>query len=298
MTGLFYLNFIISIIVYITIFTKKIKTMKKIFTLTIALSLFLISCTSNESEVSSEVGLLCVQKVQKNSSGTTIRETNFNYNGNKIVNAITNFNNSIIENKYYYTEDLITKIDSYENNILLITHNFTYNSQQNLIQHVLIDHLNNEGSKFVYNYINDMSITEYIYEGDLLNQNQLTQTASILLTKTNGEITTFRHQVNGSSYSSVSNFFYDSKNNYMKNVLGYGKLTLLAGTNYSWETYKHDSNYCSQNVTQLQSSTISGNQRNINSLYTYNSNNYPISETETHTLGATSYTNNYWYYYN
>mgnify|MGYP000255190042 CR=1 FL=1 len=271
----------------------------KIFLLFIIYSSILLnSCSGEENEISSEVGLLCIQKVQKSPSGTIIRETNFSYNGNKIVNAVTNFNNFIYENKFYYTEELITKVEYYENSVLRVTQNFTYNTQENLIQHVLIDHLNNEGFKFVYNYNTDLSITENLYEGDLLSQNQLTQTASILLTKTNGEITTFSHQVNGSSYSDTSNFFYDSKNNYMKNVLGYGKLTLLAETINTWETYKHEGNYCSQNVTQLQSSTLSGNQRNINSLYNYNSNNYPISETETHNLGTSSYTNNYWYYYN
>jgi hypothetical protein len=267
----------------------------KIYLFFVIIITFLInSCSSVDNEVSTDIGLLCVLKVQKSPSGTIIRETNFSYNGNKIVNAVTNFNNFIYENKFYYTEDLITKVEYYENSILRVTQNFTYNSQQNLIQHVLIDHLNNEGSKFVYNYNTDLSITENLYEGDLTSQSQLTQTASILLTKTNGEITTFSHNIAGSSYSSTSNFFYDSKNNYMKNVLGYGKLTLLAGTINTWETYKHESNYCSQNVTQL----LSGNQRNINSLYNYNSNNYPISETETHDLGVSSYTNNYWYYYN
>ena len=274
--------------------------MKKIISLTFVFSLFILSCSKNDNQVTTDTGLLCIKKLEKNVSGTIISETNFSYNGNKIVKAITNRNNFIYENRFFYTEDLITKVEYYYNNTLRFTSNFTYNSQKNLIQIVNLDNTNNTGSKYVYNYNSELSITSNYYQGNLTSQNQLIRTSSILLTKTNGEITIISENVAGSSYSNSINFFYDSKNNYMKNVLGYGKLTLLdGGFTIDWETYKHIGNYCSQNVTQFQESITSG-VRNITSLYTYNTNNYPISETEIHTTtpGGTSSTRNFWYYYN
>ncbi|MGV1013009.1 MAG: hypothetical protein ACOYBS_11225 [Flavobacterium sp.] len=280
--------------------------MKKIISLTFVISLFILSCSSSGSQDSNETPLLCNKKVIKATNGSLISETNFGYNGNKIVNAITNQNNFIGEKKFYYTGDLITKVESYSNNTLYSTEYLTYNSQQNPSQIIFLDHTNNTGTKFVYNYNSDVLITVNEYSGDLTSQNQIYSNSTITFTKTNGEITSFHilstNTVGGTSYTKTNNYTYDSKNNYMKNVLGYDKLSLFTGA-YEWESYNHEYNYCTQNVTQLLTSnnSSSNNQRNIVTLYTYNSNNYPILETQTIYSGgitSPSGTRNSWYYYN
>jgi hypothetical protein len=276
--------------------------MKKIISLTFLL--FILSCTSNDNQASTDTGLLCNKKVKKDVNGNLISETNFTYDGNKLVKAIETYTSGSGELKFYYTGDLITKVDYYYNNTLTSTNSITYNSQQNPIQRVLLDYTSNTGTKYVYNYNTDLLITGSEYRGDLTSQNQLYSNFTKTYTKTNGEITSY-NEINtlisgGTGYRKTNNYFYDSKNNYMKNVLGYGKITILIG-NFS-DPYNQE-NYCNQNVTQLQTSnnTFGSTPRNIVTLYTYNSNNYPISETQTiYSGGSTTsnYISNSWYYYN
>jgi hypothetical protein len=273
--------------------------MKKII-LTFLASLFILSCSKNDNQVTTDSGLLCNKKVIKDARGNLISEINFSYNGNKIVNTITNSNGFIYEARYYYTDDLITKVECYSNNTLNSKSNFTYNSQKNLIQIICLDYINNRGDKLIYNYTTDLLITENWYQGDLISQNQLNSTYNITLTKTNGEITSFNKS--GTGYQLTNNYFYDSKNHFMKNVLGYGKMNFLFGGDDIGQ-YNNRNNYCAQNVTQFQTSnnTLGSTPRNVVTLYAYNSNNYPISETQTIYSGGSTTSNdirNSWYYYN
>lgn len=192
--------------------------MKKIIYVLLASSLLLLSCSSNDNSGNSNLVLLR----KSTSSGTLGSETtNLFYNGNKIINAISSNGQ---ETKFYYTGDLITKYEIYENTILIRTVLFNYNSQNNLISGIELNHNNNQGTKTTLTYNSNSIITYNMYDGDLTSQTGLWVTFTATLS--NGEITTFKDE----NSNSLSTCTYDSKNRTFKNVLGIDKIKLHLGS--------------------------------------------------------------------
>jgi hypothetical protein len=239
--------------------------MKKFIILT--LSALLFSCSSNESQDNSNSGPVLLRKtIVTNSQGTVT--TNFNYNGNKIVNA-TSSNSE--ETKYFYTGDLITKTETYNNNVLFRSVLFSYNSQNELISGVELNHNNNQGTKTTLTYNSNGTITYNMFAGDLISQTGLWGTYTATLT--NGEITSFKNE----NTNFVETCIYDLKNTTMKNVLGAEKLSNSIGSG----TYRNIGGKF-HNLVEQKTTPQTGNQyifRNIQ--YTYNSNDYPITGTRT-----------------
>lgn len=236
--------------------------MKKII-LTFVASLFILSCSSNDSQNNSNSGPALLRKrITTSSQGTVI--TNLNYNGNKVVNSISSDGT---EDKFYYTGDLITKYEIYENNVLVHTHLYSYNSQNNLTSGVELNHGNNQGYRSTLTYNSNGTITYNLFSGDLISQTSLWGTFTATLT--NGEITSFKDEILNTTYTCT----YDSKNNYMKNILGNEKVRMHLGSG----TYRNLFGIF-QNMVQQQTTTPSGSQYiNRTIQYTYNSENLPLT---------------------
>jgi hypothetical protein len=259
--------------------------MKKIICLTFVLSLFILSCSSNESNDNSNSGVVLLRKlISSNSQGTVT--TNLNYNGNKIVNA-TSSNGT--ENIYTYTGDLITKTETYNNNVLFRSVLYSYNSQNELISGVELNHNTNVGTKTILTYNSNGTITYNMYDGDLISQTLLwgTYTATII----NGEITSFKDE--NTNFVETCNF--DSKNTPMKNVLGTEKLSISIGSG----TYRNIIGKF-HNLVEQKTTPQTGSQYIFRSIqYTYNSDDYPTtgSRTTYSSNGAISDVTNVLYFY-
>jgi hypothetical protein len=236
--------------------------MKKII-LTFVASLFILSCSSNDSQNNSNSGPALLRKrITTSSQGTVL--TNLNYNGNKVVNSISS---NGTEDKFYYTGDLITKYEIYENNVLVHTELYSYNSQNNLTSGVELNHGNNQGYRSTLTYNSNGTITYNMFSGDLISQTSLWGTFTATLT--NGEITSFKDEILNTTYTCT----YDSKNNYMKNILGNEKVRMHLGSG----TYRNLFGIF-QNMVQQQTTTPSGSQYiNRTIQYTYNSENLPLT---------------------
>jgi hypothetical protein len=239
--------------------------MKKIIYLTFVLSLFIFSCSSEDGQNNSNSGpVLLRRSITTNSQGT--QTTNFNYDGNKIVSTTTSDG---FENKYYYTGELITKYEIYNNTILIHTRHYSYNSQNNLSSTIELNHGNNQGNRSTLTYNSNGTITYNMYLGDLISQTGLygTFTATI----SNSEITSLKNESNNIIYTST----YDSKNHFMKNVLGFSKIRMDLGSG----TYRNVRGVF-QNLTELKITPQTGSQYiNETVQLTYNADNFPVSGT-------------------
>lgn len=238
--------------------------MKKII-LTFVASLFILSCSSSDSQDNSNSGPVLLRKtITTNAQGT--QTTNFNYDGNKIVSATTSDG---FENKYYYTGELITKYEIYNNTVLIHTRHYSYNSQNNLISSIELNHGNNQGNRSTLTYNSNGTITYDMFSGDLISQTSLWGTYTATLT--NGEIITLKNESNNIIYTST----YDSKNHFMKNVLGYSKIRMNLGSG----TYRNVRGV-SQNLTELKITPQTGSQYTNETIQlTYNAVNFPVSGT-------------------
>jgi hypothetical protein len=238
--------------------------MKKIISLAFVLSLFILSCSSDDSQDNSTPGPVLLRRtVTTNSQGT--QTTNLNYDGNKIVSAT--YGDGI--QKFYYTGDLITKWEIYSNNLLISTRILSYNSQNNLSSTIELNHVNNQGYRSSLTYNSNGTITYNMYAGNLTTQTGLYGTFTATLV--NSEITLLKNESNNTIYTPT----YDSKNHFMKNVLGYSKTRVDLGSG----TYRNLRGVF-QNLTELKITPQSGSQYTNETIQlTYNTDNFPISGT-------------------
>jgi hypothetical protein len=108
-----------------------------------------------------------------------------------------------------------------------------------------------------------------MYLGDLISQTGLygTFTATI----SNSEITSLKNESNNIIYTPT----YDSKNHFMKNVLGFSKIRMDLGSG----TYRNVRGVL-QNLTELKITPQTGSQYiNETVQLTYNADNFPVSGT-------------------
>lgn len=228
--------------------------MKKIINITFAL--FLISCSNNDSQTdnNSQSSILLKKMIQTNSLGTITSD--ISYSGNKIINEVQT---NGYEDKYYYTGDLITKFERYQNNILKFSCIYNYNNNGKVISCNIND---------VGYYTGTLSITYNSNIGITYNtvftytQSSIVENKTYTATIANNEIDTFTENGSNIAYS----YTYDSKTNSRKNVLGYDKIYL---------TNIESIVGCYQNVIQVKKNNV----LTSSSIYTYNSGEYPLTQT-------------------
>lgn len=239
--------------------------MKKIFCLLSISLLLLQACSSSDSSASISTNLILLKKtIYTNPDG--IFTTNFTYNGNKILKAITN---NFGYSNFIYSGDLISSVENYDiNNNLISKSLYNYNSNNEIANFIELYYSSNIGHRIVYQYNSDGTVISNQYTGNLNTQNTLSYTCKIYFL--NGEVSS---EVFSFGSSKTINFTYDNKNHPNKNVLGFDKLSFAIYGPFDAE--KH------HNIIQSVQFD-NGNQTFLTQYQIqYNSDDYPISKTKT-----------------
>ena len=140
----------------------------------------------------------------------------------KIATAITTYGTTEERIDYTYTGDLITKIETKEDGILIETETFEYNAANKLVTYVALDILGNIGVKETYVHNTDGSIAVSRFIGDLVTQTDADGTSMIAFA--NGEVS----QIAFSS-GETKVYTYDTRNNAFRNVIGYPQISFTDG---------------------------------------------------------------------
>ncbi|MGL2967122.1 hypothetical protein [Flavobacterium sp. XGLA_31] len=266
--------------------------MKKILCLLSVSLLFLASCSSSSDSSSpdnpSSQNLL-LKKIVEGDVLLGGNESNFTYNGNKLVENRHTADTDLFSDIYTYTGDVITKIEKFgvynagtpdETNDLLSTDEFQYNANNQLVQF-----------KTTTPDSDVIMITTYTYNGNTVTFEQykhyLTDAPVLLksgtITVQNGEIVQLHMST---EFDTVNyNYTYDAKNSIFKNVVGYDKLL------YATIIGK-------QGNLIMVDSIVGGSVHNfVNGefQYTYNANNYPVTANQS-MFGSVLHTFQFSYY--
>lgn len=240
--------------------------MKKLI-LTILASSFLLSCSSDSSNDNSNnpssTGLL----VKTRTIGTDV--ATYTYNGNKVVGYTTN-------NGDYgtatYNGDFISQLADFTSNNNSNVKNYTYSNNRLSTKNKSTNYSNppyTENSTFTHNV--DGSVTE--------NKTRTTSTGVVSQFKykyyyASGNLTKKEEFNSTMTLIYTTTFTYDNKNSYAKNVTG---VFFLNGLDSSPQAHNETGFVKINNVTGFIEETEQ-------ITYTYNSQDYPISLTNTHIL--------------
>lgn len=241
--------------------------MKKQLCLFVVAALTLASCSSDSENGSDAILPKTVSYKYSESPGDNDFATLI-YDGNKLVSAGYTANDKEI---YTYTGDYITKIEDFaEEGNISSRNEITYENGK-----LKIDVLTEIAptvtyiSKRVYTYNTNGTISFVNYSVDPTTKVE-TKSSEGVLTYTNGNLTKKTEVFD--SYSYTKTYEYDAKNNPFKNILGYNLLI------------DHETTASVNNVTKLTTVFTRGEEitTNVfNSVYEYDSNEYPTKETQT-----------------
>ena len=249
-----------------------------------AVSMFIISCSNDTNQFPitnqdiqlTQNGNKLRKAVLKNASGVEVSNQIYEYVGNKLSKIV--FSDGSY-NQFYYTGDLITKAEAYQNNSISSTGYYQYNTENKLAQKV--SYSGNSGYKTTYVYNTDNTVTVTEYTGDLINQNTVYKTYKAFL---NNNVMIKRENVN-SGITYTKEYTYDTKNNPLNAILGYDKLI----------AYEVGATVCPNNLIRIdysQSNTsVAGNTTNS---IEYNSFNFPTLDKE-YNNGTLNYIKEYYY---
>lgn len=239
--------------------------MKKLLYLFSAFALVLTSCSSNnESEqILQATPILITQMTATvvNNGNTESNTATFTYDGTKILSQ--NYGNYYIN--YSYTGNLITKIEYFLNDVVISKELYTYNSLEKLVNYQRTEYDNVNGNygvnvDYVYNSNGTVSYTRNT--GNLPN---LIPSSTGIINFNNEGLVISIETSTGYTYS----YTYDTKNNPVKNVLGFDKLIFS----------DDDVSSLTKNlVSEVQTNSFGIFTTNFN--HTYNSNDYPIQTIE------------------
>jgi hypothetical protein len=232
----------------------------KIVGIVVVLLVTLCSCTNEPIE---QVQFL--KKIVEVSVDGTSNTTVLNYDGNKIVN-IDKADKFL---KFYYTDDLITKIVALDKTSDQVnTLDYLY-SEGELIKisssdNYAINYIHNSDGSVSYEKVTKGSnnLEVKIYHGILYFQNEN-------LVK---DERTSDDSGNGVLAKTISSIAYDSKNNALKNILGFNKLLdyskIISSNNEILSTAVSSVNYIDDNqvVSEI---------KRFDSKYEYNTDGYP-----------------------
>ncbi len=238
--------------------------MKKIALVFSVLFLILTSCSSDDENNSNQNLILLKKSISTSSSGN-VRTTDYIYEGNKIVSATTN----TFKVNYFYTNDLISKIEFTYNQIVSNRVILTYDNSQKLIEKTATSDSQQVVKEiFQHNSDGTISSTATVTSQDF---DPVTFSSKYFI-GSNGEIA--KHEVYQNNGTKITTYQYDSKNNLFKNVLNMKKLL------------NHDSNIF--NCTSYQTSENGVVSSSTTSQFTYYSNDFPITNTTTNVNGSSS----------
>lgn len=206
-----------------------------------------------------------MKKSVSTSSTGNVRTTDYVYDGNKIVSATTNS----LKINYFYTNDLISKIEFRYNQIVSNTLLLTYDNSQKLIEKTATSDSQQVVKEiFQYNTDGTISSTATVTSQD---SDSIVENSKYFL-GSSGEIVT--REVYNSAGTQITTYSYDTKNNLFKNVLNMNKLLQFDSNVFNCTGYQ-----ASRNGVVSNSST---------SQFTYNSNDFPVTNTSTTINGSTT----------
>lgn len=255
--------------------------MKKFFLLIVIA--FVTSCSKNDDNPSVNSNLILLKKSILYQSPGNIFTMNYIYNGNKIVSKTTsNYSNTNTQkNTFFYTDNLITKIESGDSYLALaVVEFFTYDNAQRLNQKITLQYDGSQiGFKEEYQYNTDGNIIYSKYKGDLNSQTQFLETGKFFLGN-NNELIKIEQYLNDGIQTFT--FLYDTKNSIFKNVLNLNKISF--GVN----------NFNTISLTKVFNNNVL---RVDSNQYTYNSSYFPITNTISTTFNNLTFTSNEQYFY-
>ena len=241
--------------------------MKKTFFFLAALAtVSLTSCSSDDSDSSNQnpdpsTSVLPKRVVweQQDPDGFNYDIT-YTYNGNKLLQG--NYTNGDKE-KFYYTGDLITKIEYLYDGQVDAQELFEYDSNNRLVTYKYQDLEDGYQERSVFVYNTGDTVTESYYSETMTSPSS-TATV-IILTFADGEMTKIVQQG-----FSTYNYTYDSKNSPFKNVTGYAAIAYAAHGDFETEGKN-------QNILSIVDQT--NNSAYMTNTIQYNANNYPTTIT-------------------
>ncbi|TBX70391.1 hypothetical protein EZL74_04235 [Flavobacterium silvisoli] len=227
--------------------------MKKILVLTVLSTLLFTSCSSSDSSPAAENDVLMTKSIATYDNGTPITTT-YVYSGKKIQKSMSS--NGYYE-KFYYTGDLLTRIDYFDDSdVWIYKETYDYNSNNQLISYGWIELTNDYGSRELYTHNSDGTISVTKLYGNASVQSNFSDSGTIYLN--NGDVSMIDMDSGG-----MYMYSYDSKNSPFKNITGLDKVNFTdgdpTGVFHNMLTESHDG---------FPSETMSYN-------YTYNGQNFP-----------------------
>lgn len=251
--------------------------MKKLLFLLSGIAL-LFSCSTDDGGTTNSDFTLVKKAVSVEADGSEGMTFNYSYNGNKI-STVQVLNGQQL--KYFYTGNLITKLERYltADGTLELEVIFQYDANARLVKEETKYFINSSLATRNFTYEPDGSISFLAYSGEIGSITELVSTGKYFFNEEQEVVKIETTNINTNS-TLTTNFTYDNQNNIFKNVLGWDKLFSLTGKYHNVVT----TTYLDANQVVLNSSS---NQ------YEYNSAGYPTSVTTT--IGSSSAKVNYFY---
>lgn len=238
--------------------------MRKIVPLLSLLFVLFQSCSSSDSDSTSQNAILIKRIVQTTPQVEYV--TDFTYDGLKMVESKESTTNFLRRGVYTYTGDLVTKIEYFDiDDALIETRIFNYNTENKITSMLKLLYLSESGTRVTFTHNSDGSVTAIGYSGDLINQNVLEYNNTI--TFSNGEISSMVQNMGNLTL----NCSYDNKNNPFKNVIGFDEIA-YANDGFFATAINH--NLIQNNLSQPGIPVFTTNYN-----FTYNSNDFPLTQT-------------------
>ena len=245
--------------------------MKKIFTLG-ALALFLMtSCSSDDSSAPVDNGstsVLLKKTISTDEDGYEYT-TNYTYDGNKLT-SVTDSENSTMN--LFYENDLLVKIEYFEDGTITQRDLFTYNSNNELATYNMLDLDEDWAYKTLFTHNSNGTVSTIEYNGDLTEQTNLSGNG--IVTYTNNNITNYTTTSPG-GYEVSWTYTFDDKNSPLKNI------TSFDAFNLAYQEGGHNNILSTINEAYNEASSTT---------YTYNNDNYPLTSIEIEDDGYTTST--------
>ncbi len=238
--------------------------MKKLLSLLSAVLFVFASCSKDDNNESSDpVSSILVKKITTIDGKGNSSSESYLYNGNKII-SMTEDDGSVT--KYTYTGDLITKIDEIAKDGSL-----NYTTAYSYINGKIDSAIGNDDDdtyyyKTKYTYNQDGTVSYDSFRGVTSTGVEEEYGATGKYTFKDGNIVKLEVSYYGREYSYI--YEYDTKNNPLKNVLGYNLLLDDVSFNYN-NIIKETSTFTSETKTDTF--------EEVNT-YKYNENNYPTEK--------------------
>ena len=239
--------------------------MKKIFTLG-ALALFLMtSCSSDDSSDpvdNSDNGtetLLLKKTIETDEEGNELT-TYFNYDGNKLTNVTDSEGGEMI---FHYLNGFLVIIEYFEDGTITQRDYFSYNANDKLATSIILDLDENWANKMIYTHNSDGTVSIEDYTGDVTEQTNLHGNG--VVTYSNNNIVNYTFTSTGGN-SVTWDYTFDSKNNPLKNMSAFDTFNLAYQEGGQNNTLSYTNEAYGESETTV---------------YTYNSDNYPVTSTKT-----------------